>query len=286
MNLLSPFLNIAQTANPDSVNSMEITQIQNLVLPTDVLREILEQSAYSDRRMALRLVLLNRLIHTWIDPILYQTILLLSDTSTEKFLIATETKPAKGFSRVKRLYLRDRLDQSAGRKIINLCSRIEELSCTSDPLCVFTQLRPDFSQSLYSQVTHLEYMDLDAEMQSWSIFQHLPNLTHLHLPRSRHFDITETRDAGKQISRAFNVCRTLEVLLLVTIGEPTSHRGLELTGDPRVVVLYDFGVRGMDSVYDEQWRGWQAIWELAERVVQAQRGALESKIIGLGGAGT
>lgn len=63
-------------------------------LPVELVRDIFEHAAHSDRDMARILTLVSSAVRRWTDPILYHTVILSSSRSIRAFVDAISNKPA------------------------------------------------------------------------------------------------------------------------------------------------------------------------------------------------
>ncbi|KAK7018348.1 SET domain-containing protein [Favolaschia claudopus] len=183
---------------------------QDAVLVLDILRIIFETAARKEKRTALRLVLVSHLVESWIEPILYETVYLYRQRTTNKFLRTLETSTTKSavfFStHVKSLCILYDMPLDQVGRVTSICSGIQNLTTwflpmspsgpASTPLSytlealrprklaawhgVLRSPEPHFEAPFFSEVTHLTVVNIWEEWTSWPAFS-LPALTHLSL---------------------------------------------------------------------------------------------------------
>ena len=64
-------------------------------LPVELVRDILEHAAHSDRATARSLTLVSSAVKQWTDPILYDTVVLSTARSLRSFIAAIANKPSE-----------------------------------------------------------------------------------------------------------------------------------------------------------------------------------------------
>ncbi|KAL0952094.1 hypothetical protein HGRIS_008727 [Hohenbuehelia grisea] len=253
--------------------------------PLDLQRDILEFSARVDVRIALQLVLVSSLVRSWIDPVLYEAVTLIHQPTASQFLVAIQLKQAGFFANVKALCIGYHLGAELASKVLAVCTRVEELACWVPTHKLSTRLdispcrlsiriadshfelpfkpepAPDFSTSLYSNVTHLEFMDDIQQWNGWDHFDRIPKLTHLSLSWT-----DEGNDPSTLVTRILASCPKLQILLLL-LDKHEHESGLALFGSPRVVVMHDAG----------SFANWEARmadkpdrWDAAEAIAETQ----------------
>ncbi|KAF7290376.1 SET domain-containing protein [Mycena chlorophos] len=187
------------------------------VLIYDILRLILEMAAQDDRRTAIKLVLVSRTVQEWIDLVLYNSIYLRRQRTTDNFLRTIETsltKPRSFFAtRVKSVSILFDMRPEDVVRLSSVCRGIENITSwylpspafpgttarrRPSPLsCLMFSLRPrrisswhgivaspdpHFSLPFFSAVTHLTIVNVWEEWASWPWPGNaLPSLTHLSL---------------------------------------------------------------------------------------------------------
>ncbi|KAJ6518132.1 hypothetical protein C8R47DRAFT_1086124 [Mycena vitilis] len=180
---------------------------QNVALVLDILRVIFEMAARADRRTALKLVLVSRVVRSWIDLVLYETVHLYRQRTSNNFLRTIETSRTKSrafFStHVKSMCILFDMPVDHIVRVTAICSGVENLTTwflpsgpAAGPLSHFMfSLRPRkvaawhgvlrspdprFDLPFFSQVTHLTVVNIWEEWTAWPVFA-LPALTHLSL---------------------------------------------------------------------------------------------------------
>ncbi|KAJ6472914.1 hypothetical protein C8R47DRAFT_722034 [Mycena vitilis] len=182
-----------------------------MTLVLDILRVIFEIAARSDRRTALKLVLVSQLVRSWIDTVLYETVHLYRQRTSNNFLRTIETsttKPPAFFStHVKSLCVLFDMPVDHIMRVTAICSGAINLttwfiSSGLWPAAGFRPLShlmfslrprrlaawhgvlcspdPHFTLPFFSQITHLTVVNIWEEWTAWPAFS-LPALTHLSL---------------------------------------------------------------------------------------------------------
>ncbi|KAJ7058486.1 hypothetical protein C8F01DRAFT_1255639 [Mycena amicta] len=187
-------------------------------LVDDTIRIILEMGAQDDRRTALQLVLVSRTVRNWIDLVLYETIHLRRQRTTDNFLRTIETsrtKPRSFFAtQVKSLSILFDMRPEDVVRVGAVCTGIQNITSWFLPAqpgpgmrlparrpaplsCLMFSLRPrrisswhgilcspdpHFSLPFFSAVTHLTIVNIWEDWASWPWPPcALPSLTHLSL---------------------------------------------------------------------------------------------------------
>ncbi|KAF7334624.1 SET domain-containing protein [Mycena venus] len=183
---------------------------QNVGLVLDILRIIFEMAARADRRTALKLVLVSRLVESWVSSILYETVYLYRQRTSNKFLRTIETSITKSsafFStHVKSLCILFDMPVDQVVRVTSICNGIENLTTwflpsprsgpAAAPLShslfslrprklaawhgVLRSPDPHFGAPFFSNITHLTVVNIWEEWTAWPAFS-LPSLTHLSL---------------------------------------------------------------------------------------------------------
>ncbi|KAJ7025926.1 hypothetical protein C8F04DRAFT_1298521 [Mycena alexandri] len=179
-------------------------------LVLDMLRLVCETAARANKRTALRLMLVSHLVESWIAPVLYETVQLSRQRTTNKFLrtlITSTTKSCTFFATcVKSLCILFNIPVDQLVKVTAVCHGIQNFTTWyipaprsgpgTAPLAHFLfSLRPKklaawhgvlhspdprFELPFFSQVTHLTVVNIWEEWVVWPNFS-LPALTHLSL---------------------------------------------------------------------------------------------------------
>ncbi|PCH43650.1 hypothetical protein WOLCODRAFT_18489 [Wolfiporia cocos MD-104 SS10] len=99
-------------------------------LPAELLRDIFEHAATSDPATARTLTLVSSAARHWVDPILYETVVLSSARSLRSFLTAISQRPAD-FVRntVKHLGIFALGPVQSIDRVINACRGVQSLAC-------------------------------------------------------------------------------------------------------------------------------------------------------------
>ncbi|KAJ7202600.1 hypothetical protein GGX14DRAFT_570706 [Mycena pura] len=170
------------------------------VLVVDTLRIVVELAAREDRRTALKLVLVSRLVASWIDIVLYETVRLHRPRTSDNFLRTIETSrtkpPAFFATHVKSLCILFDMAPEQVVRIASICSGIQNITtwflpapccaaapCHPVPLsCFMSGLRPrkvaawhgilcspdpHVALPFFSHVTHLTVVNIWEEWSTW-----------------------------------------------------------------------------------------------------------------------
>ncbi|KAJ7673862.1 hypothetical protein DFH06DRAFT_750914 [Mycena polygramma] len=182
-----------------------------MTLVLDILRVIFEMAARSDRRTALKLVLVSQLVRSWVDIVLYETVYLYRQRTSNNFLRTIETSTTKSrafFSmHVKSLCVLFDMPMDHIMRVTATCSGVINLttwfiSSGLWPAAGFRPLShlmlslrprrlaawhgvlcspdPHFTLPFFSQITHLTVVNIWEEWTAWPAFS-LSALTHLSL---------------------------------------------------------------------------------------------------------
>ncbi|KAJ6479581.1 hypothetical protein C8R45DRAFT_832505 [Mycena sanguinolenta] len=186
-----------------------------MLLVLDILRLIFESAARTDKRTALKLVLVSRLVEKWseklpmISIVLYETVHLYRQRTSDNFLRTIETSTTKSrtffATHVKSLCILFDMPVNQVVRVASICGGIENLTTwflpaprrsPTIPLSYFlSHLRPQklaawhgvlrspdphFSVPFFSSITHLTVVNIWEEWTAWPAFS-LPALTHLSL---------------------------------------------------------------------------------------------------------
>nr|GAT60138.1 predicted protein [Mycena chlorophos] len=218
-------------------------------LVQDVLRIVFETAARADRRSALNLALVNKTSQGWIDRILYETVRLRYQRTTNNLLRTLETsmKPPSFFAKqVKSLAILYDIRPGDVERIVAVCGGIQNITSwflptrpapgaaparAPGPLARFMgPLRPKHLSSwhgiltlpdphlalpFFSEVTHLTVVNAWEEWCSWP-WPHdaLEALTHLSLDftfGARALASSEIERMGGALMHILSVCPALKV---------------------------------------------------------------------------
>ncbi|KAJ6589475.1 hypothetical protein B0H19DRAFT_1103926 [Mycena capillaripes] len=278
---------------------------QNGVLVLDILRIIFERAARADRRTAQKLVLVSRLVESWIGIVLYETVHLYRQRTSNNFLrtIETSTTKSRAFfsTHVKSLCILFDMPVDQVVRVTSICSGVENLTTWflpaphSGPAAptlsyfmsslrprklaawhgVLRSPNPHFGLPFFSQVTHLTVVNIWEEWTTWPAFS-LPALTHLSL------DFTFgsralTTDELLLISRAVNAillaCVHVHICAL-RVDQPANSPTItwvfdHFRSEPRVVLFRHrepFRIREAHSDAEA------AIWDALEMAIGSHSG--------------
>ncbi|KAJ7176096.1 hypothetical protein C8R43DRAFT_554113 [Mycena crocata] len=241
---------------------------RNGVLVPDILRVIFEMAAKENRRTALSLVLVSRAVRSWIELVLYETVRLHRQRTTNNFLRTLETSPTKSpaffATHVKSLCILFDMPVDQVVRITACCSGVENVTTwflpappfRPPPLSLFmSSLRPrkvsawhgvlrspdpNFALPFFSRVTHLSVVNIWEDWTTWPAFA-LPALTHLSLDFTFGSRTLSQEELG-QISQAIDAILLACVQLCVCgirVDQPAHLPSiasmLERLTDPRVV---------------------------------------------------
>ncbi|KAF8155573.1 hypothetical protein B0H34DRAFT_660129 [Crassisporium funariophilum] len=204
-------------------------------LPLELQREIFVVAANKDPRNALKLVLVARRVHSWVQPCIYDLVTLGND-DTALFMRAMDSIPPEFFStNVKRLCLSVSVGGRNATRILAACSGIVDLAFWVDYLRAFpnNSLTPYISplplRRLSIEFSHYLHLFRDPQMRpGWCetlthldiIFwqeekspvlphlEELSSLTHL-LLRLRHNQIRDN-----SLLAILSACQYLKLLII------------------------------------------------------------------------
>ncbi|KAJ7435811.1 hypothetical protein B0H11DRAFT_2215731 [Mycena galericulata] len=277
---------------------------QNVVLVPDILRMIFEVAARADRRTALNLALVSHRVGSWVDIVLYCTVRLSRQRTTNNFLRTIETSTTKStafFStHVKSLCILFDMPMDQVVRITSICRGIQNLTTwflstprTSSPAlplahCMFS-LRPRklsawhgvlsspdpcFALPFFSRITHLTVVNIWEEWTTWPRFADLPALTHLSLDftfGSRTLTNDEILRISEAITGILAACvnvRACGLRVDQPAESPTISAMLGTLLDSRVVLFTHqepFQVREAHSEME------QRIWAALDAIVDQRR---------------
>ncbi|KAI0374124.1 hypothetical protein BV20DRAFT_962101 [Pilatotrama ljubarskyi] len=99
-------------------------------LPVELVRDILEHAAHSDRATARNLTLVSSAVRRWTDPILYDTVVLATARSLRAFVAAIANKPADFMSTcVRNLGIFTLGPVQSINRVLTACAGVQSLAC-------------------------------------------------------------------------------------------------------------------------------------------------------------
>ncbi|KAJ6565003.1 hypothetical protein DFH09DRAFT_474799 [Mycena vulgaris] len=270
----------------------------NVVLIPDILRVIFEIAATADRRTALNLVLVSHLVQNWIDIVLYKTVQLYRQRTSNNFVRTLETSPkSRAFfaTHVKSLCILFDMPVDHVVRITSVCYGIENLTTwflraphsgpPGIPLSHFMFfLRPrrlsawhgvlhspdpHLALPFFSRVTHLTVVNIWEDWTTWPAF-FLPALTHLSLDftfGSRALSEDDIILISQAVTTILLACVHVRVCALrvdQAAASPTIAAMMDRLSDPRVVFFQHrepFQIREAHSDVEA------GIWAALERAV-------------------
>ncbi|KAF5378137.1 hypothetical protein D9615_007523 [Tricholomella constricta] len=228
-------------------------------LPHDVLRIIFEQAALDDKRTAVKLVLVSRLVQYWIELILYAVVILHRETTCRAFLRTIETSRTKTraffATHVKSLCISYDIYNDRTVRIITACRGVtsltfwvvpttwhtsiihssphQEIAAALDPLRpkrlsvllhgVFGSPYPRFHLSFFQKITHLSIVNKWEDWTTWWGFELLPCLTHLSFDLRvgpRSIDKRTAYVIARTLYTVLSRCAQLRVCVLLLTFDP------------------------------------------------------------------
>ncbi|KAK0496198.1 hypothetical protein EDD18DRAFT_1169216 [Armillaria luteobubalina] len=268
------------------------------LLPLELEWEIFELTARVYPAEACRLLLVSRRVYAWVEPILYETVVLggesplLNRKAHYKFLRTVGSKPAEFFGRVvKRLCLTYHAHNESAMRLLHQCTGVTSLACWSPttlspsslgsiasfrslrylsiPIAYFMNL-PVFSNpscDWHHRLTHLEIIIPAAQLHQLQPLmvqrlRGLPSLTHLgflDFPNSLEYDF---------VPSLLEEHTTLEVVyLLFYYFDQRPGQEHPWGNDDRVVAMVRSRFK-YDSI--AHWES-GALWKTATEVVSRRR---------------
>ncbi|EJF65399.1 hypothetical protein DICSQDRAFT_99203 [Dichomitus squalens LYAD-421 SS1] len=173
-------------------------------LPVELIRDIFEHAAHSDRATARSLALVSSAVRHWTDPILYHTVVLSSTRSLRAFVDAISSRPSDFVrTRVRNLGIFTLGPIPSIHRILSACAGAQNVAC-GFPLPAYkvsqgdsalqglthpreqhllgVACRDGWDASLVNRtVTHLRIQlpSFDSSHSGWDRLEALPALTHL-----------------------------------------------------------------------------------------------------------
>ncbi|KAJ7142887.1 hypothetical protein C8R44DRAFT_866164 [Mycena epipterygia] len=226
-------------------------------LPPELERQIFEVCALLRPVGIPKLVLVAWRVKEWVEPLLYRTIAvdvdgahmipMLPAFTSECLSSVLESKPASLFRHAVRHLLAP--EKGTYTELLPFCTGLENLwtneYSTVTPLIAQLRLKHLYGfvkpllctltplHACFSQITHLELMDIRDDWESWSELSLIPQLTHLAF---------NDADFGPLCGELLETSRSLAVLVFL---RSQVQRGLrinasqaaELSKDPRLVEM-------------------------------------------------
>ncbi|KAJ7502512.1 hypothetical protein B0H11DRAFT_1988849 [Mycena galericulata] len=184
-----------------------IPKALRLELPYELEREIFELTAYAHPKCAPQLALVARYVQTWIEAVIYETIVLGGRSNKPDLFWRTfSSRPAAFFAKnVRALHLTTGVSYSSARKIITVCTNLSSLTCWANPLASREEFRAllspnlrrlsisastlwfpngptalDLTHPIFASLTHLEVVNPPSWFD-WTplLGGALPRLTHI-----------------------------------------------------------------------------------------------------------
>ncbi|TFK74703.1 hypothetical protein BDN72DRAFT_893040 [Pluteus cervinus] len=260
-------------------------------LPLDLCRYIFELAARHDPRTASELLLVSRLVHIWIKPVMYCVVLLDSPTRLSRIMRRRTMKNVHGdvhdlgrYVKAVGVKVREACQTTA---FLSACPNIKHLACWSDSDLYlslikpsFLHLRPhslslslspvfdvpDFQDPFFSEITHLHILDSACYWRKWDAFHMMPSLTHLAFSC-----ISFHPDTFECLKRLLRDSPNLRQLVLLTGPWFRGPVGVdrELLGDIRVVFVQE--TDPMADWKDFAMGGDDNMWAYAEKITALRR---------------
>ncbi|KAI0819988.1 hypothetical protein BC628DRAFT_1413382 [Trametes gibbosa] len=99
-------------------------------LPVELVRDVFEHAAHSDRATARTLTLVSSAVKQWTDPVLYDTVVLSTASSLKAFLAAITGKPAEfARTRVRNLGIFTIGPMQSIDRVLAACPGVQSLAC-------------------------------------------------------------------------------------------------------------------------------------------------------------
>ncbi|KAF7356353.1 hypothetical protein MVEN_00967600 [Mycena venus] len=240
------------------------------ILPVELEKEIFQMTAYSWPLSIPRLMLVAHRVKIWVEPLLFQVIVLSRYQCLDKTFIpytypiagdddfsGIQSQPTSVLRDSVRHLLLFRIPKTVSEFIVSASSAVEDLwISTAEPIafllpfigvlplkrlyCDLKELfahkaQIDFGHPLFSRLTHLELFDQNAT-DSYFDLALIPNLTHLAFNIPGFLDMSLT---------LLKTCKSLRVLVLVMLRRGylsemiVEHEALgQLSEDPRFVQMF------------------------------------------------
>ncbi|KAK6996985.1 hypothetical protein R3P38DRAFT_1950891 [Favolaschia claudopus] len=179
-------------------------------LPYELEQEILELSARAHPQYAPQLTLISRYVQTWIEAVIYETVVLgARSTKQDLFWRTFSSRPPEFFSKnIRNLHLTSGVLYDRARQLISVCTSLCTLTCWANPLSSRNDSQtalqspflrrlsidasilwpprtspgsqPDLTYPVFTRLTHLEIVNPPSELD-WAplLSGLLPCLTHL-----------------------------------------------------------------------------------------------------------
>ncbi|KAI5889027.1 uncharacterized protein SCHCODRAFT_01203135 [Schizophyllum commune H4-8] len=260
-------------------------------LPVELHRHIFEVCGRCEPQTLPTLVLVSRLARSWTNPILYSVVTLWEQRTAELFLATLEDAgSADHATLVRSLCLTKVVGHRRALRILAVCTNLSHLACwvshpDLNPILLASDVhqpttlsisyaplfrdpkraRPDFTNALFSRVTHLEFKDEPQTWTGWTGFRHAPRLTHLAF--ACQLSHSTASAAARAIRGILESCNsTLRVVLVLTPARSHWRYQVLDVDDPRFVQLSApaDGIGDWESLA----RGERNhVWTVAEQIV-------------------
>ncbi|KAJ7123254.1 hypothetical protein C8R43DRAFT_1031978 [Mycena crocata] len=274
-------------------------------LPVELEREIFELAAALNRRGIPKLLLVAHRVHDWLEPLLYRVLLFRRDRgdpgptkpmAMEPIMRALAAKPALFFhNSVRHLAVNNNVPRANVDRLLSACTGVVNLALfngDSDPsvipyiermrpqrlaanLTVLFAGPPDFTLSLFSQITHLDISDVfGLTWDPWNKLALLPRLTHLS------FNYSDEALPAELFHTVLADCKLLEALIVVWPNMIMVEYEAEFSKYPPQDVRF---VMIICSQYFWDWeagaRGRVDFWSRADaHIAQKRRGAVAAEV--------
>ncbi|KAJ7193589.1 hypothetical protein GGX14DRAFT_588182 [Mycena pura] len=290
----------------DAAETSITDQILLPVFSPELEQKIFETTAFLHPFTILKLLLVARRVHFWIEPMLYNTVQIAAKSgSGAAVLRAIHTKPAGFFHKaVRNLFLfpihwifsgprsKDPWSDEELAGVLRACSGVVNLllfcvkfsSPVTLPMLAPAEMRPqritviadsdttlDLTRPVFTNVRRLDLLAVRPENDSiFENAQHLRNLTRLSSLTHIAF---ESRVAPKILNTILSGCLNLQMVLL--LGEGFAREAAELH-DQRLVVHENFFREGGEHEnHQDFFEGGKDIWAgVDEFMARKQRGEI------------
>jgi len=179
-----------------------------LELPYELEREVFELTARAHPKCAPQLALVASYVQTWVEAVIYETIVLGAASHKQDLFWRTFSSRAPTFfsKNVRALHLATGAKREQALRILSVCANLSSLTCWADPLAAREEfcallspnLRrlsinasilwsrtglttfPDLTHPIFARLTHLEVVNPPSWFDWAPLLEGtLPNLTHL-----------------------------------------------------------------------------------------------------------
>ncbi|KAF8176348.1 hypothetical protein K438DRAFT_1727287, partial [Mycena galopus ATCC 62051] len=261
-------------------------------LPPELERDIFELAVKLYPAMAAVLPQVAHRVRIWIEPFLYETLIIALNSSpipSPPTLLPFESKSPNFFRKnVHNLLLDDGGWQAIKpfNLVLSMCAGVLNLTLTSgaDPsmlvhlqamrlqrltICLQDLFYVDkpivLPPSPFATITHLDVLYTPAAKLA-SSFTSLPSLTHLHLYMA---DVAI-------LAQALRECRKLKILIHTCLGPPVPIVLLTPDLDDPRIILMDVCRHDMVRDWQGGTLGWRDLWAIADHFVAKRNGRMEA----------